>query len=417
MLPRHPLLALRDRLAKSRVFTISLTFHAVLIVVFGGKVVIERVIEPSQVTASIVEQEAAPPPPRAPEPSSEALADMPVIADLPGIPPINDKSLFSDKPVLGDFTKRITPPHAGSEALADYKLQPAKASDVSTLTGSDLQRIEDFTKPWTDGKKSDPVSKRSFSFTAFVGRTQQGNWDSTIRRNNNKITGGSLPNLLYAMDKWSKGKIDTNERNVRAIALDSEELLTVRPPFIFLTGTQDFKLTQREVENLRTYIRCGGAVWGDSSVPGRRSAFDNAFRREMQIVLGGDAAKFEPLPKNHSVYTAGYFPSVRQEPAGLNNYREPVEVLRWNGEIAILHTRNDYGDMWQIGLDAKGQIDLSRNERGEYIAMDPVLWAHRGVYVRNIEQPAVEEAYRFGINVVIHLVTRWESKVSSAPTL
>ena len=68
---------------------------------------------------------------------------------------------------------------------------------------------------------------------------------------NGEITGGSLPNLLYAMSKWSQEKIKTNERKVKAIALDSPELLTARPPFIFLTGTRDFKLTEKEIENLR----------------------------------------------------------------------------------------------------------------------------------------------------------------------
>ncbi len=412
MLPRHSLLAVRDRLAKSRVFTISLTFHIFLIVVFGGKVVIDQVREPEEIPPAIIAQEPAPPP-RPMENREKPSMEFPVT-----LPPTtleaDIRHLVTD--VLDLQPQVITPP-------SQVDLLPVRPSQtrivdpsVGGLTNADLSRIKVFSD-WAVGDSSKPLAQRSFAFTAFIGKTSQGNWNSTIRQRNNKITGGSLPNLLYAMDKWSKGKIDTNERNVQAIGLDSDELLTLRPPFIFLTGTQDFKLTEKEVENLRTYIRCGGAVWGDSSVPGQRSAFDHAFRREMKIVLGGDAAKFEALPKNHSIYTAGYFPNIREEPAGLNNYREPLEVLRWNGEIAVLHTRNDYGDMWQVGLDAKGQIDLSRNEQGEYIAMDPALWAHRGVYVRNIEQPAVENAYRFGINVVIHLVTRWESKVSSSPTL
>lgn len=420
MLPRHPLLALRDRLAKSRVFTISLTFHVILIVVFGGKVVIDQIAENDDGMQSyeLVDADTAKLPP------------APPVADIPVPKPQDFSPVAEEKPIAvpiiqtpgfdGWVPPPITPQIVKQESIAPATQQSLSPVVMATgLDSSEKQQIAESLRIWNpEGQASSRSLKdRKFAITAFVGRYQAGNWDSTVRVREGRITGGSLPNLLYAMDKWSKGKIDTNERNVRAIALDSEDLINIRPPFIFLTGTKDFKLTNSEIENLRHYIKVGGAVWGDSSVPGRRSAFDNAFRREMQIVLGGDAAKFEPLPKNHSIYTAGYYPKVRQQPAGINNYTESVEVMRWKGEIAILHTRNDYGDMWQIGLDAKGQIDLSRNERGEYIAMDPVLWAHRGVYVRNIEQPAVEEAYRFGINVVIHLVTRWESKVSSAPTL
>lgn len=92
-------------------------------------------------------------------------------------------------------------------------------------------------------------------------------------------------------------------------------------------------------------------------------------------------------------------------------------MLRWGGEIAVIHTINDYGDMWQIGLDKDGRIDLSRNTAGEYVAMNPTLWENRGTYVRNIDQPAVEQAYRFGINMVMHLLTRWESRVGGPATL
>ena len=43
----------------------------------------------------------------------------------------------------------------------------------------------------------------------------------------------------------------------------------------------DFKLTDQEVKNLGEYLRSGGCIWGDSSLPGQRSRFDIAFRREM----------------------------------------------------------------------------------------------------------------------------------------
>jgi hypothetical protein len=66
-----------------------------------------------------------------------------------------------------------------------------------------------------------------------------------------------------------------------------------------------------------------------------------------------------------------------------------------------------------VGLDREGRIDTSRNERGEYVAMNANLWEARGSYVRNLEQPAVEQAYQFGINMVLHLLTRWEDRLAS----
>lgn len=416
MLPRQFLASVRDRLARSRVFTLSLALHILLIALFGGAVILDvRQKTPPEFTAidrTLVEPRVENTPPRPPRdvpPAIDVLnpptkSQIPVYTqESPQFPPITVYK--PDAPAVPAL-----PP---SPTIVRDQFVPAPVQPAPGMTREDIKRVTEFTD-WRDKSKG---GRERFSFVAYIGRYQGGNWNSTVRVTNNEITGGSLPNLLYAISEWSGHKVDTNERAVKALPLDSDELLSTRPPFIFLTGTRDFVLTEKEIENLREYIRSGGAVWGDSSVPGKRSAFDNAFRREMQRVMPDNGQQFEDLPANHSVFTSGYFSKVKALPAGLNHYRLPVSVLRWNGEIAVIQTRNDYGDMWQVGLDKNGRIDLSRNARGEYVAMDQNLWAHRDVYVRNIDQPAVEEAYKFGINMVMHLLTRWDKLAQTAPAL
>ena len=149
-------------------------------------------------------------------------------------------------------------------------------------------------------------------------------------------------------------------------------------------GTRRFVLTDKEVSNLREYIRVGGCIWGDSSVPGLRSRFDLAFRREMKRVLPDVGLNFEPLPADHPLFTSGYFPKIKQVPAGLNFYQLPIYALKRHGEIAILDTANDYGDMWQLGLNDAGQIDLSIDALHRYVAIHPSLYGLREIYVRNM---------------------------------
>ena len=140
-------------------------------------------------------------------------------------------------------------------------------------------QIKAFTSGWGKGQElgqapdlaSLSLPPTSVSTTAGTGAPQCGS--STA-----KIETGSLPNLLYLMSAWSKDKIKTNYKNVQAIKLDSDEIFSIKPPFIFLTGTRDFKLSDKEVENLQKYVRMGGCIWGDSSLPGLRSRFDMAFR-------------------------------------------------------------------------------------------------------------------------------------------
>jgi hypothetical protein len=174
----------------------------------------------------------------------------------------------------------------------------------------------------------------------------------------------------------------------------------------------------------------GGCIWGDSSLPGRNSRFDIAFRREMRRVIPDVDKQFEPLPKDHPIFTAGYFPEIKDVPPGLNFYQEPVYALKIYGEIGILYTANDYGDMWQIGIDEKGLVDMRRDERNQFVAINPRIWDYRFSYLGNIApsgqapRGGVEgvaqnlvDTYKFGTNVVVHLLTRWDRVVSRAPSL
>ena len=51
---------------------------------------------------------------------------------------------------------------------------------------------------------------------------------------------------------------------------------------------------------------------------------------------------------------------MKEVPAGLNFYKEPVFAMKIYGEIAILYTANDYGEMWQVGLDQQGRSTSAR---------------------------------------------------------
>jgi hypothetical protein len=159
---------------------------------------------------------------------------------------------------------------------------PAGAS--GGMSGADASAISEFTKGWGKGTGSGTGSRRRvFEFTAYLAKYDGGNWWSTVQgkydgdsvKDGAEIVRGSLPNLLAFMNNLSNRtlEIKTNYNRVKAVKLDSPELFTVKPPFIFITGTRDFTLTQAEVENLRKYLCLGGAIWGDSSVPARNSRF------------------------------------------------------------------------------------------------------------------------------------------------
>ncbi len=408
-----------DKFSNSRDFTISFVLHVILVAVFGTTVLFQAVQEPPDFEGEgggFVGGETTvetPPPTAAP-----TTPTQPNIAVTPTSNSVNTITTMAPSPV--NFTMApmvITPVNPTTPPTAMATPKPASMG-ADGLTGAQASAIKAFTGGWGKGSGSGTGTRnREFEFTAYIGQYSGGNWNSTIRVVNNSIENGSLPNLLYFMSSWSKNKVKTNYKNVKAIRLDSDELFSVKPPFIFLTGTKDFRLSDKEVENLQKYVRLGGAIWGDSSVPGLNSRFDIAFRREMKRVIPDVDKKWEPLPLNHPIYSGTYFPEVKDIPPGLNFYREPMYALKIYGEVAIIYTANDYGDMWQIGINDQGQVDLRRNEKLSYVAINESIWINRETYLRNITPESLLSTYKFGTNVVVHLLTRWENKTRTASSL
>jgi hypothetical protein len=419
-----------DKFNNSRFFTISFVLHVLLIVIFGGTVLFEVMQEPPDFEGGEGgfltggEEVAAPPSAAQVQPqettftvTAPAVQNTTVAAiTTTGQNPLN----FSMDAVI--TPSAIVKPTTTATAAA----APVSAAGAAGMSAAVAGQIREFTGGWGKGTGSGTGTRqREFEFTAFIAKYSGGNWDSVFRVRDN-IPQGALPNLLEFMSKESRDKIKTNYNKVEPIVLDSDKIFAVKPPFIFMTGSRDFRLTDKEVENLQKYIRLGGAVWGDSSVPGRGSPFDIAFRREMRRVMPDKDKDFEELSPNDPMFRrAPYFPEIKQQPPGLNYYDEPVYVMRYFGEIAIIYTANDYGDVWEFGIKQKGprewEINNDRNERGERIALNWDLYVNNGLYIHNVNPvPPIQgllDSYKFGTNMVIHLLTRWEDKLRSAPRL
>ncbi|MEI8385994.1 MAG: DUF4159 domain-containing protein [Verrucomicrobiota bacterium] len=412
-----------DKFSNSRDFTISFVLHVILVAIFGTTVLFQAVQEPPDFEGEAGgftsgDASATTPPPQ----DTPPVPTTPNITVTPTSNPVNTITTVAPSPVNFSMAPMIITPVNPTTPTTEISA-PKPTASADGLTGAQASAIKAFTGGWGKGSGSGTGTRnREFEFTAYIGKYSGGNWNSTIQIANNKIWNGSLPNLLDFMSTRSKNKVKTNYQNVEAIDLNVAEnqckLFSVKPPFVFMTGTRDFKLSQLEVDNLQKYIRLGGAVWGDSSVPGRNSRFDIAFRREMKRVIPDVDKDWETLPLNHPIYTSqAYYPEIKEVPPGLNFYREPIFALKIYGEVAIIYTANDYGDMWQIGLNEQGQIDTRRNEKNQYVAINDVIFNNRAIYLRNITPESLNNTYKFGTNVVIHLLTRWENKTRTAASL
>ena len=418
-----------EKFNNSRFFTISFVLHLLLILIFGGTVLFEAMQEPPDFEGgeggflAAGDEVAAPPAAQTQPQETTFTVSTPTVQNttVAAITTTGQNPLQFSMDAIVTPSAMVKPTTTAAATAA----APAAAGGAAGMTAGDAAAIKDFTGGWGKNTGSGTGTRqREFNFTAFIAKYNGGNWDSVFR----VVDGtprGALPNLLEFMSKESRDKIKTNYKQVEAVPLESDRLFTAKPPFIFFTGSRDFKLTDKEVANLTKYVRLGGAIWGDSSLPGRGSPFDIAFRREMKRVMPDKDKDFAPLSPKDPIFTKSpYFTGVTEPPLGLNYYDEPVYVMRYFGEIAIIYTANAYGGMLQFGVeqsDREWVINTNTDRNGNRVALDWDLFRNNSIYVHNTSlQPPITSilnTYKFGTNLVIHLLTRWEDKVRSAPRL
>ena len=411
------------RLARSRFFTVSVALHFVLVLTLGSVVLVKNTVQRTDFDDPGGSLVATAPPasvdPVQPmtQPAQEAVASASAASNVASL-----RAITVSGPSTSPFTlpsvNPQTPINTPARTFADAGAQAApKAPSFDGLALPVAQGIKNFTNAWhaSNDTGSGVGKDRAFKFTAYLAKYHGGDWDSTVRLQGGNITAGSLPNLLYILRKWSSDRI-TADAGAQPLDLASDEIFTVKPPFVFFTGHRDFKLTDKEIENLQKYLQLGGCVWGDSSLPGERSRFDLAFRREMKRVLPDQDIAWEKLPTDHPIYTQTYFPEIREVPPGMNSIQEPVYALKRFGEVAVLYTANDYGDLWQIGINERGEYDTRRDEHNNYVAINSTLFDNREAYFRGLGAKEVTNSYKFGTNIILHLLTRWEDKLRTVPT-
>ena len=128
------------------------------------------------------------------------------------------------------------------------------------------------------------------------------------------------------------------------VQLDSPKLREL--PFIYLTGHTDFTFSAAEIAALHTYLKGGGNLWVDDSTHFNDTAFDRAFRREIQRVLPD--TPLERLGRDFAGFTTGYDLSRGYLgyaiPPGDKYRLDYLEGVSLNGRVAVVYTRNDYGD-------------------------------------------------------------------------
>lgn len=392
-------------LLRSRYFLVSLIIYLALLLSFGGWVLTTYL--PTAGSFEGVEQllvlpPSTPPPPRRP-PEKAETKEVKVTATSTKTAV---QRITVNTPTA--YVRTDTPPVAPTIKIAEVKVQTELSRKIETAKIQRLANVREFQKVWNVQGQRRAVRAQ---FTIFQAKYRDGDWNCNPT---------ALPNLMLQIRAWSRDRLDAN-LHPEVLDVGTDQLFVLRPPFVYLTGHKNFTLSDAEVKNLRDYLTLGGAVWADSSLAGRRSRFDVAFRREMGRVMPD--REFEVVEgTDHEMFDT-FFQNIGL-PTGMNFYQEPIELINIGSEMAVLYTLNGYGHLWETRLNSQNKIEWGLVNIG---TMQAPSWRHvygphlatpreqTGTIYRNIDDATVNNAYRFGINVVVHLLTRYQKHFRFLP--
>ena len=153
----------------------------------------------------------------------------------------------------------------------------------------------------------------------------------------------AVPNLLKHVAANSTLDVQFTRADV-----DLRKVDAFSHPFIYITGHNDFELTDQEVVALRSYLRNGGVLLGNACCG--RPAFDTAFRRELKKVFNEQA--LSAIPLDHPLFASLYKIDkvqtsdwLREQQPALNT--PALEGVVSGGQLCVIYSRYDIGNGWE----------------------------------------------------------------------
>lgn len=210
-----------------------------------------------------------------------------------------------------------------------HRIEPSDAMRLGTnilaycLANQELGRF--FASKKVYHQEDDALATDGFVFGQVV---HEGDWDPDP---------SAVANLLKAVNANSAIDVKFVRQRVDAMSAD-----LFRVPFLYMTGHHDFTFSEQEVQNLRAYLMNGGFLLADACCG--RTAFDDAFRREVQRILPG--RKLEPIPLNDPMYSSLYL--IDEVEFVLRGAEAPrLEGIRVDGFYAVVYSKDDLGNGWE----------------------------------------------------------------------
>lgn len=256
-------------------------------------------------------------------------------------------------------------PSAVPVEMASRPTPVARAADlqVTRPSSADISRA-----PGPTGDLPDIHADRGFTMPGMRGDAREGSMTITtaIYSGDWDCDRTAMPNLAFQIRRRTDGALNANFNELR---LTDPRIFD--SAFVFFTGHNEFRLADEEIAAMRRYIQAGGGIWINDSTHEDDEIFDRALRREISRAF--PEYEMRKIEMGHPLLRACYDLS-----GGYMGYRIPpgdkyrvdyLEGIFIDGRLALLYTRNDYGDGMSIDANTfplmASLTDLSPQEMME----------------------------------------------------
>ena len=164
--------------------------------------------------------------------------------------------------------------------------------------------------------------------------THNGDWDPTPH---------ALPNLM----KYVAKNTTINVLFKREV-VDLSDADVFKHPVLYMTGLRDFKLTEQQVRQLKTYLNSGGVLIADAAAGS--FAFDQAFRRELARATDGNKLKLIDLDNAvfqnpYQIRGVEYSKLAKTENPRLN--APMLEGVTVDDQLQVIYSRYSLSNGWE----------------------------------------------------------------------
>ncbi len=241
------------------------------------------------------------------------------------------------------------------ESMRAYSVESAQKLGVNIMSYATSQRA--WAKQLAQNMQFVSDDKTLSGKMSIVQVIYDGEWKTRHK---------SLSMLLHQFNRRTDVPVQFNLKELR---LSDPGIFNA--PLLYITGHEEFTLSDAEVKNLRDYLQKGGTLFAEACC-GRRG-FDQAFRREMRKVLPdqnlapmGEGEMIFAMP--NKITALGVTPPLSAQSGNASAIKPRLESISINGHVNVIYSPFALGGGWEVsqnpyglGYDNNGALALGEN--------------------------------------------------------